>query len=234
MDRRLARILVVLVLSLGLATSASAITYIYTSIPGDTSPYAGIDYSITLNEQGSTNVWDCTFSIATPSSVPAASPYYVGWFQIKFDGGVTPLTSSTASMASSPTGPSGDWNGMSNTNVLGWGNEPFPQNTWSGYYTNTATIGNYTSVMPNLYLADHTYSWDFDVSMLGLSDPFTVETTLPFQVGFYGGLIAGGTRIQTARLSETAVPEPNTLMLILLIGPVSAVIAGIRRKKKMW
>jgi len=210
-----------------LPSSASAITYTYTSVPGDSSVYAGISYSLNLTDADLNNIWDATLSITLPATlpIPPASEYHVGWFQIKFDGGFT---------AGLPTDKIYDTGGVdwlvmtAGYNPPEFGNERFPTRTWSGYYL--AGLDSITYSAGPSMSSGGPYSWSFSVDM-GDQSPFDETMILPIQVGFYTEGNNGNLNI--ARLSETvasnAVPEPAT---ILLLGFGLVGLAGIGRKKR--
>jgi hypothetical protein len=206
----------------GLATSAGAFSY--TTVSGDSSPFPGIVFELTISGTGPT--YSAEFKITDPNPAPATPPtWYADWFLIKFDQDDRATLSNLklngldASASWSLMPPSPDVN-VSKGNAL----ETIPNDGFSGIVLSAIanTAANATNILGGIDMNSDgaVNTFDFDFTLTGGS---TLGTDFfPFRVGFYSTqTIAAGTPGEhqgwtqlSKDLNGGQVPEPMTLILL--------------------
>jgi len=180
----------------------------YTTGSGESDgPVPGINFSLSMVQIADTNQYNATFTITSPSSDVSGigESWSIGWYQFKFDGGVEGVISDPS-----------DWLVLDETDVIGWGNELLPTDTWSGLYAPGA-VGTFDASSMVQVSGSGFDGGVTAFTFLVTIDPALLKTDeLPFQVGFYH---QGERKVFTDRLSkDLAVPDGGLTVMLLGIG----------------
>jgi hypothetical protein len=219
-------ILVAMLFLLGsFASSAEALEFTDTRFGGE------FLYTLSLNDTGTANLYDFTFSLEILGS--ADEKAFADWWAIKFDGEPSDVTLTSESAPGSWTAWDSFndvklWSGsLDSSNLNSYFNVNRPEGGFVGAYLTGidppvgGEIGSgYIDGMDLRAAIGTLYS--FSGTVLTSNELILEEiASLPFQVGFYLDEVGNNNnnnnnnkRIQTDRLSEHLIPEPSTMLLL--------------------
>ena len=207
MSKKLGKVLILSLIGLfGLVTSAFSLSY--TTVAGDSSPFAGIEFDLGII--GNT----ATFTITHGTPPAGESEWRIGWFVLQFDAS-TPASIQTPTTTPTGTGP---WSVLASNTALVWGPTTIsPANAGkSGLYLDSLAVPPGPPGDPAggiLVNSGGPYQFVFDFT---LGAPFAESVN--FQVGFYGDFKQKEHQppgwYEHTQLSKTLVPEPSTLLLL--------------------
>jgi len=177
-------------------------------------------------EDTTSDVPGSTFTLAvTPTATPGSfsgmvtvdplidsTGTFINFIILHLDGGTTPDVTSF-----SFTGPPGGiWHAIGSGDLQKdlLKNMHFPQNSWIGFHTEGIEDDGSIDITEGVELINgNTATWSFTFDLLGQS---VLNPTPSIKVGYFSGWYNGGGKykIDFTQMSQTAVPEPATLLLL--------------------
>ena len=173
-----------------------------------TSEVPGSEFSLTL--EGSGQDWVATLTVNT--ALATFPGWYINYITLHLDGGQSPLVSNFLFNGLAPPDDT-NWNaflGGDEVDLLK--KMHFPQNSWVGLYTDGIVDGG-NNIAEGVPLDNGTATWTFDLLLAGGS---VLNESPSIQVGYFSGWYNGGGKykVKFTQMSQTAGPEPGTLLLV--------------------
>ena len=168
-----------------------------------TSDVSGSEFSLTITSAGGSSYTAMLSVDTTNANFPG---WHINYLALHLDGGQSPTLDVTT--LDLPTG----WfaaEGGANINLLK--RMHFPQNSWIGFYN--AGIAGGENINDGVPLDGSTATWFFDFT---LAEGSILNGSPSIQVGYFSGWYNGGGKykVDFTQMSQTAVPEPATLLLL--------------------